>query len=126
MVKFDDIGPTDPGFAAIQLAAIAGEYPLMGPGLAAAPDAPVTRSEAAVALSAHFGERLSSEAAIATVLERGWMAVDHRNWFHPDLPFFWTDWREAKLPKPLTALHTTRTGPVKRRELAERLAALQP
>jgi hypothetical protein len=101
--------------------AIEGTYPLSGPGLAAASDAPLTRAEAAVALEAYFGKRLAPDAAVAESIERGWMATDHRNWFHPDLPFYWTDWREAKLPKALPPLHATRTGPVRRRELAERL-----
>lgn len=122
LVWFDDIGPDHPDFAAIQLAAIEGVYPLDGPGLAAAPDAPVTRAEAARALAAYFGERLDAGAAAARSVERGWMAADHRNWFHPDLPFYWTDWREAKLPGALPPLDSTRTGPVRRRELARRLA----
>lgn len=121
LVWFDDIGPDHPAFAAIQISAIEGMYPVSGPGLAAAPDAPVTRAEAAVALAAYFGKRLAADAAVADSIERGWMAADHRNWFHPDLPFYWADWREAKLPKALPPLHATRTGPVRRRELAERL-----
>jgi hypothetical protein len=121
-VWFDDVGPDHPAFAAIQIAAIEGIYPLTGPGLAAAPDAPVTRAEAAVALAAYLGKRLTSDAAIAEALRRGWMAADHRNWFHPDLPFYWTDWREEKLPKALPVLHAARTGPVRRAELAARLA----
>jgi hypothetical protein len=122
-VWFDDVGPDHPAFAAIQLAAIEGIYPLTGPGLAAAPDAPVTRAEAAVALAAYFGERLTPDSAIAETERRGWMATDHRNWFHPDLPFYWTDWREAKLPKPLPSLDAKRTGPVRRAELAVRMTA---
>jgi hypothetical protein len=49
------------------------------------------------------------------------MATDHRNWFHPGLPFYWTDWREDKVPSPLPPLAGHRTGPVRRSELAERL-----
>ena len=49
------------------------------------------------------------------------MATDHRNWFHPDLPFYWTDWREAELPSALPPAGNKRTGPIKRSELAERL-----
>ena len=74
----------------------------------AAPDAPITRAEAAVALAAHFGDRLTRDQAIRHAIDRGWMRVDHRNWFHPDLPFFWTDFREEKLP----------ARPVKRSEFA--------
>ena len=51
------------------------------------------------------------------------MAADHRNWFHENLPFYWWDWREDKLPRPLPPLQKKRNGPVTRRELAERLAA---
>jgi hypothetical protein len=122
MVWFDDLGAGDPSFAAIQLTALRGVYPIDGAGLHASPDAPLTRAEAAIALAAWFGHRLPAEQAIAYVLEQGWMATDHRNWFHPDLPFYWTDWREAKLPRPLPAMTFHRTGPVRRRELAERLA----
>jgi len=50
------------------------------------------------------------------------MAADHRNWFHGDLPWYWTDWREDKLPSRLPAVSGHRTGPVRRRELALRLA----
>jgi FAD dependent oxidoreductase len=121
LVWFDDLGPDHPAFAAIQLAAIRAAYPLTGPGLHASPDAPVTRAEAAVALTAYLGQQMSAAAAIAETLRRGWMAADHRNWFHEDLPFYWTDWREEKLPRKLPAWELTRTGPVRRRELAARL-----
>jgi hypothetical protein len=121
LVWFDDLGPDHPAFAAIQMAAIQGVYPLTGPGLHAAPDAPVTRAEAAVALTAYFGQHLSAAAAIAETLRRGWMAADHRNWFHDDLPFYWTDWREEKIPQKLPAWQVVRTGPVRRSELAMRL-----
>jgi hypothetical protein len=121
LVWFDDVSPDNPAFAAIQEAAIRGVYPFDPAGLHASSDAPLTRTEAAVALTALFGERLSGHAAIAEVIKRGWMAVDHRNWFHGDLPFYWTDWREAAFPKPLPPLRATRTGPVRRSELAIRL-----
>lgn len=121
LVWFDDLQVSHPSFAAIQLAAIRGVYPLNSADLHASPDAPVTRAEAARALAAYFGQSLAADAAIKLAVERGWMATDHRNWFHPDLPFYWTDWREDQFPKPLPPLHTTRTGPVKRSELAERL-----
>ena len=39
------------------------------------------------------------------------MATDHRNWFHADLPFYWTDWREAKLPGAPSGRRFHRTGP---------------
>jgi hypothetical protein len=118
---FDDLGPDDPDFAAIQLAAVRGIYPLDPSGLHASPSAPLTRAEAAVALAAFFGKRLDRQAAIDLAVREGWMATDHRNWFHPDLPFYWTDWREAKFPSPLRPLTALRTGPVRRAELAQRL-----
>jgi len=121
---FDDVAPDHPAFAAIQLAAMGGYYPLDDAGLHASPDAPVTRAEAAVALAAFYGKRLDKKAAIELALREGWMAVDHRNWFHPDLPFYWTDWREQKLDPPLPRMELHRTGPVRRRELAERLTAV--
>ena len=123
LVWFDDLASNHPAFAAIQLAALRGIYPLDAIGLHASPDAPVTRGEAAVALAAFFGKQLPRKEAIAYALEQAWMAADHRNWFHPDLPFYWTDWRESKLPSALPKLKFTRTGPVRRRELAERLSA---
>ena len=124
MVWFDDLAAGDPGFAAIQLAALRGIYPLGGSDLHAAPDAPVTRSEAAVALAAYFGVRMNAADAVAHALRQGWMAADHRNWFHGDLPFSWTDCREDKLPGPLPELAAPQTGPVRRRELAARLSGL--
>ena len=118
---FDDLGANDPAFAAIQLAAVSGIYPLDAAGLHASPSAPVTRAEAAVALAAFFGKRLDQKAAIEMAVREGWMATDHRNWFHPDLPFYWTDWREDKLPSALPPWSGHRTGPVRRAELAQRL-----
>jgi hypothetical protein len=118
---FDDLAPDTRAFAAIQLAAVRGIYPLDPAGLHASPDAPVTRAEAAVALAAFFGKRLDKKAAADLAIREGWMATDHRNWFHPDLPFYWADWREDKLPSPLPPLAGYRTGPVRRAELAERL-----
>ncbi|SPE36189.1 conserved exported hypothetical protein [Candidatus Sulfopaludibacter sp. SbA6] len=123
---FDDLAADYPAFAAIQLAAIRGLYPLDDTGLHASPDAPVTRSEAAVALAAFYGKRSGKKAAIELVLREGWMAADHRNWFHPDLPFYWTDWREGKLRPPLPPLGFHRTGPVRRWELAARLTGRRP
>jgi hypothetical protein len=124
MVWFDDLGPDHPAFAAIQLAALRGIYPMQGPDLHAAPDAPVTRKEAAAALAAYFGSRPAPDEALARAVRDGWMAADHRNWSHGDLPFYWTDWREDKLPRPLPVLRSHRTGPVRRWELAERLCGL--
>jgi hypothetical protein len=121
LVWFDDLPVDHPAFAAIHLAALRGMYPL-GPDLHASPDAPVTRAEAAVALAAYFGERLSRDDAIRRAIERGWMATDHRNWFHPDLPFLWTDWREDKLPSKLPPLANATPRPVKRADLALRFA----
>jgi hypothetical protein len=122
MVWFDDLPVDHPAFAAIQLAALRGIFPMSGSDLHASPDAPVTRAEAAVALAAYFGKRLNAADATAHAIHTGWMATDHRNWFHPDLPFYWTDWREDKLPGKLPPLETRRTGPVRRGELAPRLA----
>jgi hypothetical protein len=115
MVWFDDVGANDPAFAAVQLAALRGLYPMHSGDLHASPQAPVTRAEAAAALAAYFGR------SIDTVTQQGWMATDHRNWFHEDVPFYWTDWRDDKLPSRLPALTFHRTGPVRRSELAARL-----
>jgi hypothetical protein len=122
IVWFDDLSADHPAFAAIQLAALRGIYPVEATDLHAAPDAPVRRGEAAVALAAYFGKRLEAGEAITYAVREGWMATDHRNWFHGDLPFYWTDWREAKLPRPLPVLESHRTGPVRRSELASRLS----
>jgi hypothetical protein len=122
IVWFDDLPVDHPAFAAIQSAAIRGVYPL-GSDLHASPDAPVTRAEAAVALAAYFGERFDREKAIRHAIDRGWMATDHRNWFHPDLPFLWTDLREEKTPKRLPKEGVPNPGPVKRSEFAARLLA---
>ena len=128
LVWFDDLPVTDEAFAVVQLAAIRGLYPMNDVDLHASPNAPVTRGEAAQALVAFFGFPAGSngrpawEASVMTSIERGWMATDHRNWFHENLPFYWWDWREDKLPQPLPPLQKKRNGPVTRRELAERLA----
>lgn len=124
LVWFDDLPVDHPAFAAIQLAAIRGIYPL-GADLHASPDAPITRAEAAMALAAHFGEKLDREKAIRAAVGKGWMAVDHRNWFHPDLPLLWTDIRYDKLPGSLPPVGSRNTGPVKRSEFAARLTAAQ-
>jgi hypothetical protein len=123
MVWFDDLGSEHPAFAAIQLAALRGVYPMEAPDLHAAPEAPVTRAEAAAALTAYFGKRMNAREAQAHALREGWMAADHRNWFHGDLPFYWTDWREDKLPSKLPEIKFHRTGPVRRGELAIRLCS---
>ena len=116
LVWFDDLPPSHPAFAAIQQAAISGFYPLDATGLHASPDAPMTRREAALALVQYFGK--SAADPMRYVVEQGWMAVDHRNWFHEDLPLYWTDIR-ATLPK----MALRKSGPVSRREWAERLTA---
>jgi hypothetical protein len=135
LVWFDDLQVDHPAFAPIQLAALKGIYPLNGHDLHATPDAPVTRGEAARALVAYFGReadgagtgRLDVPAdhpharVIDIALEEGWMVTDHRNWFHPDIPFYWTDWREGEMPGALPPAGNKRTGPIKRSELAERL-----
>lgn len=116
IVWFDDLVVDHPAFAAIQLAAMRGLYPL-GAGLHASPDAPMTRAEAAMALTA-----LPREQAVGRAIEEGWMATDHRNWFHPDVPFVWTDLREDKLRRKIPD-QAKSPGPVKRSEWARRLAA---
>jgi hypothetical protein len=118
LVWFDDLRVDHPAFAAIQLAAIRGMYPL-GSDLHASPDAPVTRAEAAVALAAWAGTPMARDAAIRLAVDHGWMAVDHRNWFHPDLPLLWSDVRESKLPERLPAVQK-RAVPVTRAEVAVR------
>ena len=117
IVWFDDLPVTDPDFAAIQFAAMRGMYPL-GSDLHASPDAPMTRGEAAVALAAWKGERLNRDAAIRRVTEMGWMAVDHRNWFHADLPLLWSDLRVEGL-----SMVKPQASPVRRRQFAARLTA---
>ena len=121
LVWFDDLRMDHPAFAAIHLAAIRGWYPLNGYDLHASPEAPLTRGEAAWILARYFRAPLNDPEHLARA--RGWMAADHRNWFHADLPFYWTDWREDKFPEALPALQTRRTGPVTRAEMAARLTA---
>ncbi len=117
---FDDLAVDHPHFGAIHAAAIRGLYPL-GADLHASPDAPITRTEAALALARHFG----AEPGYKAVVERGWMAVDHRNWFHGDLPLLWTDIREDKLPSRMAPLPASRpAGPVRRGEFFSRLLGL--
>jgi hypothetical protein len=116
LVWFDDLRIDHPAFAAIHLAAIRGAYPL-GQDLHASPDAPITRAEAAAALAAWYGEKSDRDAAVTAAIEKGWMAVDHRNWFHGDLPLIWTDIRESKLPQPL-ASGDRKPGPVTRADFA--------
>jgi hypothetical protein len=120
LVWFDDMPVNHPAFAVIQIAAIRGVYPL-GSDLHASPDAPITRAEAAMGLAAYFGEKLDREQAIRAAIDRGWMATDHRNWFHADLPLLWTDIREARLPRVLPSVDGANSGPVKRAEFATRL-----
>jgi hypothetical protein len=124
LVWFDDVKTNHPHFAAIHRAAIRGWYPIDTHNLHGSPESPVTREEAAAILSVYMGKPLAGQAAIEQAVREGWMAVDHRNWFHPALPFYWTDWREDRLPKPLPAFQPTHTGPVTRVELARRLTGL--
>ena len=121
LVWFDDLRIDHPAFSAIHQAAIRGAYPLAGSDLHASPDAPITRKEAAAALARQFG--VSTTDPVQLALNRGWMAVDHRNWFHGDVPLYWTDLREAAFPRALAPLRATRTGPVTRAEFAVRIAA---
>jgi hypothetical protein len=60
------------------------------------------------------------EQAVRAAVEKGWMAVDHRNWFHAGLPFWWADLREAKLPSPLRG-RAGKAGPVAKGDSAARL-----
>jgi hypothetical protein len=114
MFWFDDLPETHSAFAAIQLAAMRGLYPVRYDDLHASPDSPVTRAEAAAALAAYHN--LAGDPVVS-VLSKNWMAVDHRNWFHGDLPLYWTDIRiEGFAPAPLP-----RTGPVSRGEFFHRL-----
>lgn len=117
---FDDLRTDHPAFAAIQVGAVRNYYP-PGANLHASPDAPLTRAEAAVALAGYFGERLDRDQAIKRVIEKGWMATDHRNWFHGDLPVLWTDLREDKMPRPLPKA-TLAPGPIQRAAWARRLS----
>ncbi len=131
LVWFDDLPLDHPSFEAIQVAAVRGIYPLSEHDLHAAPDAMVTRAEAARALAVYLGHDVAGAGtglldtpanhphakAVELAVEKGWMLRDHRNWFHPDLPFYWTDWNGPELPAP----NVNRTGPVLRWELAERL-----
>ena len=133
LVWFDDLPLDHPSFEAIQLAAVRGIYPLSSHDLHAAPEAMVTRAEAARALAAYLGHDVRGPGrgsldvaaehphakAVDLAVEKGWMLRDHRNWFHPDLPFYWTDWNGPELPE----LNVNRRGPVLRWELAERLTS---
>jgi hypothetical protein len=124
IVWFDDVSMKDPAFAAIHLAAVRGWFPLDERNLHASPSSPITRGEAAAVIAAYNGKRLPQAEAIKAAVDEGWMAVDHRNWFHEDLPFYWTDVREDNLPKALPAFPMTKTGPVTRADLARRLTGL--
>ena len=115
IVWFDDLPSNDLSFEAVQWAAIRHAYPLSDAGLHASVDAPVTRAEAASALLAHFGD---VSVGPLQAVENGWLAADHRNWFHGDLPFYWTDLRFGKLPRPTAPPGDARAGPVKRSEFA--------
>ncbi|HLJ17082.1 MAG TPA: FAD-dependent oxidoreductase [Bryobacteraceae bacterium] len=136
LVWFDDLNPDNPHFAAVQLTAIAGMYPLNDLDIHASLDSPVTRAEAAQALAGLFHLQPTKSklpldvpdtnpkaGTIRLAIEQGWMATDYRNWFHPDVPFYWTDWRENRFPHALAPLTAKRTGPVRRSELADRLLA---
>lgn len=134
LVWFDDLSPSNANFAAVQLTAINRVYPLDTANLHASVDSPVTRAEAAQALAALFGKTEAKPsaaldirktdvhaAAIAVALDQRWMSSDHRNWFHPDLPFYWSDWREQRFPHALPPLKTHHVGPVTRGKFAQRL-----
>jgi len=122
MVWFDDLEISHPAFEAIQLAALRGQYPMGTADLHASPDAPVSRGEVAAALLNRFG-KAAGASGIGFVIEAGWMAADHRNWFHQDLPFYWADLREERLPTALAPVSPTQTGPVRRWEFAMRMMA---
>ncbi|MCX6607093.1 MAG: FAD-dependent oxidoreductase [Acidobacteria bacterium] len=122
---FDDLAPSHPRFPAIQLTAQRGLYPASPLDLHASPDSPVSRGEAAQILATLFALPAERPAAITMAVEQGWMAVDHRNWFHADLPLLWTDWRTKTFPRQLPAL-PAKIGPVTRGELAQYLANAIP
>ncbi len=123
---FDDLSVDHPSFGAIQLAAVRRLYPVSDTALHASPDAPITRAEAAVAISRQFGKpNADREDAIRTAVENGWMAVDHRNWFHPDLPLLPVDVRLDKLPqRTSTELSKHPPTPVRRGEFFQWLLGL--
>ncbi|MFN0102891.1 MAG: FAD-dependent oxidoreductase [Bryobacteraceae bacterium] len=111
---FDDLPESHPAFAAIQIAAINGWYPVRYDDLHASPDSPITRNEAARALAAKHN--LPGDP-IKSIVEKDWMAVDHRNWFHADLPLYWTDVRITDFAPAAPQ----KTGPVSRAEFFQRL-----
>lgn len=111
---FDDLPESHAAFASIQLAATKGFYPVRYDDLHASPDSPITRIEAARALSARHA--LPGDP-IKAVVGKDWMAVDHRNWFHGDLPLYWTDIRL----KDFTPAQLKKTGPVSRAEFFAQL-----
>ncbi len=108
---FDDLPESHPAFAAIQIAAIKGWYPARYDDLHASPDSPITRNEAAKALAAKHN--LPGDP-IQSLTEKNWMAVDHRNWFHGDLPLYWTDIR-------IKDFAPNKSGPVTRAEFFTQL-----
>lgn len=111
---FDDLPESHPAFAAIQMAAIKGWYPARYDDLHASPDSPITRAEAAKALAAKHNIPGNPERSL---VEKNWMAVDHRNWFHGDLPLYWTDIRI----KDFAPANAKKTGPVTRAEFFRQL-----
>lgn len=106
---FDDLPESHGAFAAIQIAAMKGWFPARFDDLHASPESPITRAEAAKALA---GKHNLAGAAEKAVVETNWMAVDHRNWFHGDLPLYWTD---IRIPGFAPA-NPKRSGPVSRAE----------
>jgi hypothetical protein len=111
---FDDLPESHPAFAVIQMAAVQGWYPTRYDDLHASPDSPITRAEAAKALAAKHNIPGNPERSL---IEKNWMAVDHRNWFHGDLPLYWTD---IRLPGFAPAA-PKRTGPVSRADFFRQL-----
>lgn len=102
LVWFDDLPLDDPSLSAIQLAAIRGLYPVSARDLRAAPEAMVTRGEAAQVPAVYYG----------------------LDWFHADIPFYLSDLDAKRLPGAAPGWRLRRTGPVRRRELAEDLTGL--
>jgi hypothetical protein len=111
---FDDLPESHAGFAAIQMASIKGWYPVRFDDLHASPESPITRAEAASALAAKHN--LPGDT-VKSVVEKDWMAIDHRNWFHGDLPLYWTDIRI----KGFAPVNPKRSGPVSRAEFFQQL-----
>ena len=139
LVWFDDLKSNHPAFAAVQRLALAGHYPMSDLHLHASPDALITRGEAALMLAKIFAPADLRKAftpifdlwpehphavAAQTAVERNWMILDHRNWFHADEPLFWGDLHMEQLPLPQATAPFDRFRPVSRGEFSRWLVEL--